>query len=93
MSQVNGQTTYKPGKSTTAKLVPGSTWSISYVDGSGASGTVYNDTVTIGGLVVTSQAVEIAKAVSGGFTADPDRDGVVGLAFSNQNRGEYTKAY
>ena len=40
----SGHSIYNPARSTTAKLLSGYTWSISYGDGSGASGNVYTDT-------------------------------------------------
>ena len=42
-SEVNGQKLYNPAKSTTAKLVNGETWSVSYGDGSSSSGDIYTD--------------------------------------------------
>ena len=72
-------------KTNQAKLQSGSSWDISYGDGSGASGTVYADTVEIGGVTATSQAVEAATSVSSTFTDDTDIDGLVGLAFSTIN--------
>ena len=40
----SGHSVYNPSNSATAKLLSGYTWSISYGDGSGASGIVYTDT-------------------------------------------------
>lgn len=51
-----GHTLYNPSESLTYKVKSGYTWDISYGDGSGASGTVGTDVVTIGGLAVTGQA-------------------------------------
>jgi hypothetical protein len=59
----------------------GSTWNITYGDGSFASGGVYTDTVTIGGIKNTQQAVECANAISPAFITGQD-DGLLGLAFS-----------
>lgn len=84
-SEVDGQSTYKPGSSTTAKKLSGATWSISYGDGSGASGDVYDDVVSVGGVTVSSQAVESAEKVSSEFTSDTPNDGLLGLAFSSIN--------
>ena len=43
-SSQSGHSIYNPARSSTAKLLSGYTWSISYGDGSGASGNVYTDT-------------------------------------------------
>lgn len=72
-------------------MMDGSTWSISYGDGSGAAGVVGMDTVEIGGVTATSQAVELATAVSQSFVRDVNNDGLVGLAFSNLNTVKPTK--
>ena len=84
-SQRNGQAIYTPSRSNSAKKISGASWDISYGDGSSSQGDVYQDTVTIGGLTVSSQAVEAAKKVSSTFTQDSVTDGLVGLAFSSIN--------
>ena len=65
----------------------GASWSIQYADGSGSSGTVGTDTVTIGGTTVQGQAVELATQASSQFVSGAN-DGLVGLSFSSINTGE-----
>ncbi|KAF2147659.1 aspartyl protease [Myriangium duriaei CBS 260.36] len=80
-STTSGHGVYQTGN---AQQEQGESWSISYGDGSGASGTVYSDTVVIGGVTATSQAVEAATSISSQF-ASGQGDGLVGLAFSSIN--------
>ncbi|KAI9731415.1 MAG: Type I transmembrane sorting receptor [Claussenomyces sp. TS43310] len=83
-SQLKGHDYYTSSKSSSYQALSGSTWKISYADGSGASGSVGTDTVTIGGTTVTGQAVELAKTASSSFVSGTG-DGLVGLAFSSIN--------
>jgi hypothetical protein len=83
--QQTGHTVFDPSKSSTFQTLTGSTFSISYGDGSGAAGTVGTDDVSIGGATVTGQAVELATAVSQTFVTDTASNGLVGLAFSKLN--------
>lgn len=80
-----GHTNFDPTKSTSFKMMTGSSFTISYGDGSGAAGNVGTDTVNIGGATVTSQAIELATAVSTSFVQDTQSNGLVGLAFSKLN--------
>ncbi|KAJ5662363.1 uncharacterized protein N7477_009979 [Penicillium maclennaniae] len=75
---------FDPTKSSTYKLKEGSTWKISYGDGSSASGIVGNDNVDVGGLVIKGQAIELADTMSAQFASGAG-DGLLGLAFSNIN--------
>ncbi|KAK1964590.1 secreted aspartic proteinase precursor [Colletotrichum sublineola] len=85
-SERNGQTIYDPSKSSTASRLSGATWDISYGDGSSSSGVVYKDTVSVGGLSVTGQAVEAASTVSDSFSQESYLDGLLGLSFSSINQ-------
>lgn len=82
-SEQTGHSVYNPGTSGT--LDNGETWSISYGDGSSASGNVFFDTVVVGGTTVTGQAVEAAQTISAQFQADTANDGLLGLAFDSIN--------
>ncbi|KAJ5894283.1 hypothetical protein N7495_005974 [Penicillium taxi] len=82
-NEQTGHSIYTPGSSATQ--LSNYTWSISYGDGSSASGNVYSDTVTVGGVTTTGQAVEAAKKISTQFTQDQHNDGLLGLAFSTIN--------
>ena len=63
----------------------GETWSISYGDGSSASGNIFFDTVSVGATTVTKQAVEAAETISAQFQSDTANDGLLGLAFDSIN--------
>lgn len=79
-----GHTIFDPTKSSTWKVLSGETWSISYGDSSSASGDVGTDNVTIGGLTIKAQAVEVAKTISSQFVSSVG-DGLLGLAWPNIN--------
>ncbi|KAJ6456473.1 acid protease [Mycena sanguinolenta] len=80
-----GHNIYTPSKSKTASLQSKSTWEISYGDGSSASGNVYLDTVTIGGVSIPKQAVELAEKMSAQFSSGEGSDGLLGLAWPSIN--------
>ena len=83
-NEQNGHNIYNPASSSTSAELTGETWSISYGDGSSASGNVYTDVVNVGGTSVTGQAVELAETISSQFAQDQS-DGLLGLAFSSIN--------
>ncbi|KHN94407.1 secreted aspartic proteinase precursor [Metarhizium album ARSEF 1941] len=88
--EVQGQTLYHPASSSTARLLGGLRWNITYEDGSSSSGDVYSDVVAVGGLQVKGQAVESAQQVSAEFTGDA-ASGLLGLAFGSLNTVYPTK--
>ncbi len=77
-------TIFNPSKSSTYKASTGKTWKISYGDGSSASGDVGTDVVTVGGLAIKNQSVELAKTLDAQF-AQGTGDGLLGLAFPSIN--------
>ncbi|EFQ30784.1 eukaryotic aspartyl protease [Colletotrichum graminicola M1.001] len=91
VTEVAGQAIYNVQASSSAKVLEGAAWSISYGDGSSSKGNVYMDTVTIGGVTVESQAVESATQVSASFTRNANQSGLVGLAFGTINTVQPTK--
>jgi hypothetical protein len=80
----SGHNIFDPSKSSTFKKATGKSWKISYGDGSSASGDVGTDVVTIGGLKVENQAVELAKTLAAQFSQGTG-DGLLGLAFPQIN--------
>jgi len=83
-SGATGHTIFDPKKSSTFKKSTGSKWKISYGDSSSASGTVGTDVVSIGGLQITGQAIELATTLSSQF-AQGAGDGLLGLAWGSIN--------
>lgn len=79
-------------KSSTFKNAQGYTWNITYGDGSGASGTVGTDTVTIGDIAIENQAVELATKVSSSFQ-NQSSSGLFGLAFGTINTVQPSEYY
>ncbi|OAA76461.1 endothiapepsin precursor [Akanthomyces lecanii RCEF 1005] len=84
-SETNGQTLYKPAKSSSSKLLQGFKWAIGYGDKSNSKGVVYQDVVKIGTASVNNQAVESATDVSSQFTNDSGSSGLLGLAYDKGN--------
>jgi hypothetical protein len=75
---------FNPRKSTTYKKLPSHTWRIRYGDGSNASGIVGTDNVTLGGLCIENQAIELASRLSFQFVQGAG-DGLLGLGFGKIN--------
>jgi len=85
-SQASGkyQTIFDQTKSSTFKKTTGSTWQISYGDNSSASGDVGTDNVTIGGVTIKNQSIELAKKMSTQFVQGAG-SGLLGLAWGSIN--------
>ena len=79
-----GHNVFNPAKSSTFKNSSGSAWKITYGDSSSASGTVGTDNVTIGGLTIKAQAIELANTLSTEFQSGAG-DGLLGLAWGQIN--------
>ncbi|KAK3377904.1 aspartyl proteinase [Podospora didyma] len=79
-----GHNKFDPSNSSTFKKAASKAWKISYGDGSSASGDVGIDVITIGGLQIKDQAVELAKKLSPQFSSGT-ADGLLGLAFPKIN--------
>ncbi|KAM5439320.1 hypothetical protein MferCBS31731_004742 [Microsporum ferrugineum] len=82
-NESQGHNLYKP--TSNSKRLNGYSWQISYGDMSSAGGDVFLDTVSIGDVTASSQAVESAKKVSDQFAKDKATDGLMGLSFSVLN--------
>lgn len=85
-TQAQGHTVLNLQQSRTAQQVQGGEWQIQYGDGSTASGTVYRDVVTVGGVTVQNQAIEAASTVGGSFTQDTATSGLLGLGMDSINQ-------
>ncbi|KAL3424299.1 eukaryotic aspartyl protease [Phlyctema vagabunda] len=83
-SKGSDHTIFDPSKSSTYKEASKSKWKISYGDSSSASGVVGTDNVTIGGLTVQNQAIELASKLSDQFVQGVG-DGLLGLAWGSIN--------
>lgn len=85
-TQAQGHTVLNLNTTRSAQVVQGAKWQIQYGDGSTAQGLVYRDTVTVGGVTVPNQAIEVASTVSGSFTQDTATSGLLGLAMDSINQ-------
>lgn len=79
-----GHNIFDPSNSSTFKKMSGFSWKISYADGSGASGDVGTDNVSVGTVTIREQAIELAKSMSSQFIRDTG-DGLLGLAWPKIN--------
>ncbi|KAK8141663.1 Type I transmembrane sorting receptor [Beauveria asiatica] len=86
----DGQGRWNVSASSSASRIDGGSWSIGYGDGSGAKGTLYDDTVSVAGIAVT-QGVEVATSIShsrdGSAILGSPVSGIVGFGFDGGNTG------
>ena len=85
---------YDPSLSPTSRIIPNVSLVETYGGGSiYVSGLAYTDTITIGDLVVPSQAVGATENVSSSFYSIPTIDGILGLSAYNGSGGcEYSNS-
>lgn len=83
--EVQHQKLYSPNASLTSQVMPGESWKVLYGDGSGASGIVYKDKVSVAGLEVATQAVQVAVDVSPDISKDSASSGILGMASGRAN--------
>ncbi|KAI5926952.1 aspartic endopeptidase [Camillea tinctor] len=83
-SAQRGHNVFDPEKSKTFKNLGGKKWKIQYGDGSSASGTCGSDILTVGGITIKDQTIELASKLSPAFERGTG-DGLLGLAFSSIN--------
>ncbi|KAH6884931.1 aspartic peptidase domain-containing protein [Thelonectria olida] len=79
-----GHNVFDASASSSFEKLTDKTWKISYGDGSSASGDCGSDNVTIGGLTVENQTVELASQLAQQFSQGTG-DGLLGLAFPQIN--------
>ncbi|KKK21268.1 hypothetical protein ARAM_001256 [Aspergillus rambellii] len=80
-----GRTVFNSSKSSTFKKLEGYTFNITYGDDSYAYGGVGTDTVDVGGVIVTGQAIGVPTTVASSFAQDTYTNGLVGLGFTSLN--------
>ena len=80
-----GHSVYDPSKSKTFKQMQGASFHVLYGDNSFAQGPVGQESVTIGGANVATQAVGLPTTVASSLVSDTSSDGLVGLGFKSIN--------
>lgn len=90
-----GHPLYNVYKSKTARLMSGETFETGYGDGSGSSGPVYRETVTIGGMKINNLRIGVANSLHLGSVDEDDQsrntDGTLGLGFKKLNTARPTR--
>ena len=83
-ADTKGHDVYDPSKSKTFTKMPGASFAVHYGDGSFVSGPVGQDSVSIGGANVPSQAIGLPDKIASDFVEDVHRAGLLGLGFHNR---------
>ena len=80
-----GHTVFDPSKSKTFKAVQEGSFDVHYGDKSFATGSVGQESVTIGGANVPNQAIGLPQKVAPQLVKDTRSNGLLGLAFKKLN--------
>ncbi|KUI53414.1 Aspartic protease pep1 [Cytospora mali] len=82
-ASLGNRSVYNVNASSSANLMEGSVWMITYGDGSYASGNVYTDNVQLGDLTITNATVETATRYSTNLASDDAfLSGLMGLSIN-----------
>ncbi|GAA6005382.1 hypothetical protein JCM10207_002962 [Rhodosporidiobolus poonsookiae] len=73
---------YDPSGSSSTTTVAGKSFSIRYADGSTTSGSVYTDSVSLGGLLAVNQTLSGATSLSTSWQSLP-QDGLLGMGYQS----------
>lgn len=86
------QARWNASGSSTARPIQNSTWNTTFLDGSGATGTIFSDVVSLGGVKIHGHGVEratnVAPLAAGGAILGSPISGVVGFAFDGLNTAQ-----
>jgi aspergillopepsin I len=82
---------FNPNKSSTAKQVPGETYSITFVSGYHSNGVVFQDTFSVGDLVLQDMYIGLPTNHSDNNSGDSGRSGNLGLSFAKSQSMVPTK--
>ncbi|KAF2104614.1 penicillopepsin [Rhizodiscina lignyota] len=84
VADAQNHTIFDPTKSETFYNLKGSTFNTSFQEGSGASGTVGTDSISIGSVTSPNQAFGVANLISQRFSEDTPLSGIFGLGFPSR---------
>ena len=91
-NDTEGHMLFDPSQSPTFQNVSDSSWAVAYVGNMGASGYWGTDTVTVGGVTVQGQTVEVANRIFGVRENFNGADGILGLGFNGSQGGRLSNS-